>query len=220
MYNAVGGSTIIYAGHWQRFIPSDFRVKTLDGIAEDWPFTYEELEPLYEQMELEMGVSGLASDPAYPPQKAPPLLPLPINKIGRKAAEGMNKLGWHWWPGPNSIPSRAFGGRNACVRRGTCLRGCPERSKGSMDLTHWPGALEAGARLVTGARVKKIETDGNGLVTGAVYVDRSGRERCQRAATVIMCANAIGTSRLLLLSASGKFAKGLGKSLLAWSGRT
>jgi choline dehydrogenase-like flavoprotein len=45
MYNAVGGSTILYAAHWQRFMPSDFRVKTLDGFADDWPFTYEDLEP-------------------------------------------------------------------------------------------------------------------------------------------------------------------------------
>jgi choline dehydrogenase-like flavoprotein len=212
MYNAVGGSTIIYAAHWQRFIPSDFCVKTLDGIAEDWPFTYEELEPFYDQMEIDMGVSGLAGDPAYPPQMAPPLPPMPINKIGRKAAEGMNKLGWHWWPSPNSVPSRPYGGRNACVRRGTCLTGCPERAKASMDLTHWPEAIAAGAKLVTGARVSKIETDAKGMATGAVYIDRSGRERRQRASTVIVCANAVGTARLLLLSASGKFANGLANS--------
>lgn len=212
MYNAVGGSTILYAAHWQRFIPSDFRVRTLDGIADDWPFTYEDLEPFYDQMELEMGVSGLGGDPAYPPGKAPPLPPLPINKIGRKAAEGMNKLGWHWWPSPNSIPSRPYEGRNACVRRGTCLTGCPEGAKGSMDLTHWPAALAAGARLITGARVSRIEVDASGLASGAVYTDRSGRERRQRASTVLMCANGVGTPRLLLLSAGGKHAKGLGNS--------
>ena len=62
-----------------------------------------------------------------------------------KAAEGMNKLGWHWWPGPNAIPSRPYAGRNQCVRRGTCLTGCPERAKASTDHTHWPIALENGA---------------------------------------------------------------------------
>ncbi len=90
MYNAVGGSTILYAAHWQRFMPSDFRVKTLDGFADDWPFTYEDLEPFYDAMDIEMGVSGLAGDPAYPLGKAPPLPPLPIGKIGMKAAAGMN----------------------------------------------------------------------------------------------------------------------------------
>ena len=147
MYNAVGGSTILYAAHWQRFMPSDFRVRTLDGVADDWPFTYEDLEPFYDQMDIEMGVSGLGGDPAYPQGKAPPLPPLPIGKIGMKAAEGMNKLGWHWWPAPNSIPSKPYDGRNQCVRRGTCLTGCPERAKASMDHTHWPIALANGARL-------------------------------------------------------------------------
>lgn len=212
MYNAVGGSTILYAAHWQRFIPSDFRVKTMDGIADDWPFTYEDLAPFYDQMEEEMGVSGLNGDPAYPAGKAPPLPPLPINKIGRKAAEGMNKLGWHWWPSPNSIPSKPYRGRNACVRRGTCLTGCPEKAKASMDLVYWPDAIADGARLITGARVSKIETNEQGLATGAIYVDRSGRERRQRANVVIMCANSIGTTRLLLLSATGKAANGLGNS--------
>src|SRR6202050_702466 len=160
MYNAVGGSTILYAAHWQRFMPSDFRVKTLDGFADDWPFTYEDLEPFYDAMDIEMGVSGLAGDPAYPPGKAPPLPPLPIGKIGMKAGAGMNKLGWHWWPGPNAIPSRPYGGRNQCVRRGTCLTGCPDRAKASTDHTHWPSALANGARLITGARVREITVNG------------------------------------------------------------
>ena len=33
IYNAVGGSTIGYAGNFWRFTPSDFRVRSLDGVA-------------------------------------------------------------------------------------------------------------------------------------------------------------------------------------------
>ena len=75
MFAGVGGSTLIYAAHWQRFMPSDFRVKSLDGVADDWPFTYQDLEPFYDHMDVEMGVSGLAGDPAYPPMTPPPLPP-------------------------------------------------------------------------------------------------------------------------------------------------
>ena len=39
-FNAVGGSTILYAGHFPRLHPSDFRVRTLDGVADDWPVDY------------------------------------------------------------------------------------------------------------------------------------------------------------------------------------
>ncbi len=212
MYNAVGGSTILYAAHWQRFMPSDFRVKTLDGVADDWPFTYEDLEPFYDRMDVEMGVSGLAGDPAYPPMTEFPLPPLPIGKIGMKAAEGMNKLGWHWWPGPCAIPSRPYRGRNQCVRRGTCLTGCADRAKASTDHTHWPIALENGAKLITGARVREITINDDGLADGAIYIDRAGREHRQRAQIVIVCGNGIGTPRLLLLSKSNRFPDGLANS--------
>ena len=46
MYNAVGGSTIIFAGAWPRALPSDFRVRSLDGVADDWPIDYFELLPV------------------------------------------------------------------------------------------------------------------------------------------------------------------------------
>ena len=32
-FNGVGGGTILYAAHFPRLHPSDFRVKTLDGVA-------------------------------------------------------------------------------------------------------------------------------------------------------------------------------------------
>ena len=48
MFNAVGGSTILYAAHFPRFHPSDFRVRTLDGVADDWPIDYATLEPYYD----------------------------------------------------------------------------------------------------------------------------------------------------------------------------
>ena len=65
-FNAVGGATINYLGHWPRFHPSDFRVKTLDGVADDWPIDYQTLEPFYNINDRIMGVSGLAGNPAYP----------------------------------------------------------------------------------------------------------------------------------------------------------
>jgi choline dehydrogenase-like flavoprotein len=209
MFNAVGGSTILYAAQWMRFAPSDFRVRTLDGIADDWPLTYEDLEPYYDIIDVEMGVSGLGGDPAYPPGTPPPLPPLPIGKIGRKAAQGMNTLGWHWWPGTQAIPSRPYRGRSQCTRRATCMLGCPEQAKGSMDLTHWPDALAHGARLLTGARVRELTLDARGRASGAVYIDRNGHEHHQQAEVVILCCNGLGTPRLLQLSASGRHPNGL-----------
>jgi choline dehydrogenase-like flavoprotein len=212
MYSGVGGSTILYAAHWTRFAPSDFRVRSLDGVADDWPFDYAEMLPYYERMDRAMGVSGLGDDPAYPPGAAFPLPPLPIGKFGRKAAEGMDKLGWHWWPAPNSIASRQHGDRSPCVRYGACLTGCPQGAKASTDLTHWPQALAAGAVLITGARVREVTVDAQGRATGAVYVDRNGVERQQKAGVVILAANGVGTARLLQLSRSTAHPDGLANS--------
>jgi choline dehydrogenase-like flavoprotein len=200
MFNAVGGSTIHFGGQWARMRPSDFRTRSLEGVGDDWPISYEELLPSYERLDVDMNVSGIGGDPAYPPGAPPPLPPLSIGKIGRKAAEGMNKLGWHWWPAAHAIPSQATSTQAPCARRGTCMFGCPEGAKGSTDLTIWPKALAAGAKLVTGARVREITTNGDGLATGALWVDRDGNEQRTDADVVVLAANGVGTPRLLLLS--------------------
>jgi choline dehydrogenase-like flavoprotein len=212
MFSGVGGTTLLYAAHWVRQLPSDFRVRSLDGVAVDWPFRYEDLESYYVRVERACAVSGLGGDPAYPPGEPPPLPPLPINEAGRRAAEGMNKLGWHWWPGCHAIASRPEGNLSQCARLGTCMHGCPEGAKASFDLTHWPVALAHGARLVTGASVTRITTGTGGRATGAVYVDENGQEHHERADVVILAANGVGTARLLLLSASNDFPDGLANS--------
>jgi choline dehydrogenase-like flavoprotein len=209
MFNAVGGSTIVFGAHWMRFLPSDFRVRSLDGVADDWPISYADLRPFYERADVDMAASGLDGDPAYPPPLDPPLPPLPIGKIGLTAARGFDKLGWHWWPGSNAIASRPYRGMRPCALRGTCAWGCPERAKASADVAIWPTALERGARLITGARVRELPVNRRGLVTGADWVDRDGREHFQPAQVVMLAANGIGTPRLLLLSRSARFPDGL-----------
>lgn len=212
MYNAVGGSSVIFAAHWQRNMPSDFRVRTLDGIADDWPLTYEDLQPFYEQVEEDFGVSGLAGDTAFPPGKGPPLPPAPLGPMGRRVAAAHNRLGWHWWPAPNAIATRAYKNLRPCTQRATCMWGCVEGAKGSVDRTHWPGNLLLGVHLITGARVRRLETNGQGLVSGATYLDRSGVEHFQKAGVTILAANGIGTPRLLLVSANSRFPAGLANS--------
>jgi choline dehydrogenase-like flavoprotein len=211
MYNGVGGSSVLFAACWSRALPGDFRVQTFDGVADDWPISYEELLPFYEAVDLEMGVSGLGGNPAYPPSAAPPLPAHPIHKTGRKMAEAMNGLGWHWWPGTNAIPSQDYRLQKQCVRYGICHMGCPAGAKASTFVTQMPVALEHGARVVTGARVSEITLDEKGRANGATYF-HEGKEHFQAASLVIMAANGVGTPRLLLMSASNRFPDGLANS--------
>lgn len=202
MYAGVGGAALIYGANWMPFLPSDYKVRSLDGVADDWPFSFEDVQPFMEEIEKEVGVSGLAGSPAYPRRNPFPTPHLPIGRPGLAAARGMDKMGWHWWPGTNAIPSVPYRGLNACVRRGTCTTGCPEGAKSTPDLTLWPTAVKHGTRIIAGARVREIEVNERGIATGAIYIDEFGREKRQKAKVVILCANAIGTARLLLLSGS------------------
>ena len=211
MYNGVGGSTVFFAGVWSRPLPSDFRVRTLDGVADDWPVSYEDLVSFYEANEEDLGVSGMGGNTAYP-TGAPPALPAhPIHRTGRRMAEGLNKLGWHWWPGYSAIPSRPHRHQAQCVRYGVCRLGCAEGAKGSVDVALLPDAMKHGARIITGARVSQITLNQKGLANGAVYF-KDGKESFQPASIVLVGANGIGTPRLLLMSASGRFPNGLANS--------
>jgi choline dehydrogenase-like flavoprotein len=207
-FNAVGGSTILYAAHFPRFHPSDFRVRTLDGVADDWPLDYDQLAPYYAQNDRMMGVAGLAGDPAYPPKELP-LPPVPLGKLGETLARGFNQLGWHWWPSDSAIATREYEGRAACINLGPCISGCAQGAKASTDVTYWPAAIKQGVRLQTHSRVREITVDENGMANGVIYYDADGLERRQKAEIVVVACNGVGTPRLLLNSKSQHFPDGL-----------
>ncbi len=207
-FNAVGGSTILYAAHFPRLHPSDFRVRSLDGVADDWPIDYATLEPFYDLNAEMMGVAGLEGDPAYPPKK--PTLPhVPLGKLGETLAGGFDALGWHWWPSDSAIATAEHAGRAPCINLGPCVTGCAQGAKGSTDVTYWPVAVRAGVEVRTHCRVREISVGPDGLVDGAIYIDAEGNERKQRAEIVIVACNGVGTPRLLLNSASAQFPDGL-----------
>ncbi|MBV9830804.1 MAG: GMC family oxidoreductase [Marmoricola sp.] len=182
-----------------RLLPSDFRVRALDGVADDWPIRYEDLHEFYDRIDQFIGVSGLGGDPAYPDQDFP-MSPHPLGSAGVHMAHAMNKLGWHWWPGTQAIPSTSYKVMGQCLRWGVCERGCPAGAKASFDVAYWPHATAAGARLVTNARVARITTTPSGLADGAIWLDPQGNEHRVTANAVVVAANGIGTPRLLLMS--------------------
>lgn len=209
MWNGVGGSTVLYAAAWHRLKPSDFRVRTLDGVADDWPIAYEDLAPFYDRVDVDFSVSGVGGDPAYPPFEVP-LPPFPFGALERRMFAAFDRLGWHLWPGSNAIASVKHGNLQPCVRRGACMWACNDGAKASVDRTHWPQAIKLGARLRTLARALKVETDARGLATGVTYIDRrSGQTRFQPGRIVVLACNGIGTPRLLLASAGGRHPNGL-----------
>ena len=211
MFNAVGGSTILWAAHFPRLKPRDFRVKSDDGVGEDWPIDYQTLEPYFATNDRMMGVSGLAGDPAYPYHE-PPLPPIPFGKLGNTLAGGFEKLGWHWWPSDSAITSREYEGRAACINLGPCITGCAQGAKASTDITYWPAAQRKGVRIRTGCRVREITVRPDGMADGALYYDEDGCLQEQKAEIVVVACNGIGTPRLLLNSRSPQHPDGLANS--------
>jgi choline dehydrogenase-like flavoprotein len=207
-YNAVGGSTILYSGHFPRFHPSDFKTRSVDGVGDDWPLSYVDLEPHFKQNEAMMGVAGLVGDTAYPNYETL-LPPVPLGPMGRKMAEAFNTLGWHWWPSYSAINTHKHLGRAPCVNLGPCNTGCAQGAKASVDVTYWPQAKRNGAMLVPHARVCMITLDATGKADGAIYFDADGTERKIQARMVVLACNGIGTPRLMLNSRSAAFPDGL-----------
>ena len=210
-FNAVGGSTVMYTAHYPRLHPSDFKVKSLDGVANDWPVDYATLEPYFAENDRMMGVAGLAGDPAYPAHR-PPMPPLPLGRTGTKIGQTMNKLGWHWWPSDSAIATTEYDGRAPCINLGHCTPACAQGAKASTDITYWPHAIRAGVELRPNCRVREITTGPDGMATGVIYYDKTGAEQFQPAEVVVIACNGVGTPRLLLNSASSAHPDGLANS--------
>ena len=58
---------------------------------------------------------------------------------------------------------------------GPCDLGCPIGAKASTDVTYWPKALAAGARLITRARVREITLGPDGLADGVSFLNELGQ---------------------------------------------
>jgi choline dehydrogenase-like flavoprotein len=221
----VGGGSVHWAAFAPRLHPSDFRVYSEDGVGADWPISYWDLKPYYEQMERELPVAG----PAYFPWGDPhgyPYGPHPTGEVGNVLLRGCARLGIRACAGgPVAILSGSFGDRPHCIYRGFCIQGCKVGAKASTLITHVPDALASGAEIRDRSMVSRILTSNSRHVSGVVYIDDDGRERFQPAKSVIVSGYAIETPRLLLNSAGTGHEKGLsnandlvGRYLMAQAG--
>jgi choline dehydrogenase-like flavoprotein len=203
----VGGSMTHFAGYTPRFHPSDFEVKTRDGVGADWPISYRELKPYFERIERELPVAGQDwpwGDPHTYPHAAHP-----VAGAATVAWEGARRHGIEMRVGPVAITNGRFGNRPHCIYRGFCLQGCKVNSKASPLITHLPDAIEHGVEVRADSMAVRVEVDdSSGRCTGVTYV-HDGREEFQPADAVAVCGYAIETPRLLLHSTSRRFPYGL-----------
>ncbi|MCL4299726.1 MAG: GMC family oxidoreductase [Anaerolineae bacterium] len=212
--SGVGGGTLVWCGVTPRFHVNDFRTASVDGVGVDWPLTYADLAPYYEQVECDFGVSGQVGENPWEAPRGPfPMPPLPFSYQAQVLARGVEKLGGHPLHGPLAIASVPYRGREACINCGFCMQGCRSSAKSTTLFTHVPLAEACGARILSESTVFRIEYDArHNKVTGVSYFDAQGQTHQIRARLIIVAAHAIETPRLLLLSANSTFPEGLANS--------
>jgi choline dehydrogenase-like flavoprotein len=223
----VGGGTLSYGAMAWRFMPQDFRLRSIYGAVEgstleDWPVSYDDLEPFYEKAEWEIGVSGDDSNNPFKgarrrPLPMPPASPNREYTILKPAAE---RLGLHPFDIPmlrNTVP---YNGRGACMRCRWCVGfACEVDAKCGTQNTVIPTAIASGnCELRTQCIAKEILTDSHGRATGVAYFDADDRLQEQPADFVVVSCCAIESARLLLNSRSKLFPNGIGNRH-DWVGR-
>jgi gluconate 2-dehydrogenase alpha chain len=225
MANAVGGGSVHYQAQSRRFFPDDFRVRsnTLARYGEealptgsttaDWPVSYDDLDPYYDKVEYVLGVSGAANHnpfdgPRSRPYPLPPLRPFLQGKLFAEAADG---LGLHPYRGPAAIITESYQGRQACTYCGWCGgMGCYIDAKSSTLVSTIPRALATGnLQIRTHARVIRLYDDGKDRVTAVEYVGADGTRRRPEANTFILSSYTLENVRLLVMSSSERFPRGL-----------
>jgi choline dehydrogenase-like flavoprotein len=215
----VGGGTLSYGAQAWRYMPQDFRMRSVYGAPagsslEDWPISYDDLEPFYDKAEYEIGVSGDYSNTSFrgPRKRDLPMPPLPSNREFEILEPAAKRLGLHPFHLPmlrNSVP---YNGRGPCMRcRWCCGFACEVDAKNGTQNTVIPVALNTGnCELRTECTAKEILVDEHGRARGVAYFDERGRLQEQLADVVVVSSAAIESARLLLNSRSRLFPKGLG----------
>lgn len=204
----VGGSTVHYTMIALRWRPEWFKCKSILGYGRDWPISFDELEPFYEEAEEALKISGPIRYPWGKRRKRYPYREHEVNAAGLVLARGCEAIGIKWSPLPLATLSAPRGMAHPCVYRGFCAYGCSTNAKQSVLVTFIPRALKAGAEVRDLAMVGRIDMAKDGRASGLTY-HRNGQWRHQKARNVVVAGYSIETPRLLLNSKSSHFPDGL-----------
>ena len=209
----VGGLAMHWGGVSPRYSPEDFRVKSLTGFGADWAFSYEDLDPFYQEAEERMGIAGEQGPAAFDPRgKAYPMPALPVNYNLAQLRDWASKAGISAWSTPSAKNSQPYKERAVCQRCDTCYPVCPTGAKYSPDFS-WDALVKAGkVTLVTETLVRRLVTESqHGRIVRATgnRTDASGEEVTITAKTFVLAAGFVWSAHLLMLSRDDRHPDGL-----------
>lgn len=217
--NVVGGSSNFMSAYFHRLKPVDFRLLSEYGPIEganivDWPIAYEDMEPYYEKVERIVGVSGkVVTHKTLEPRSTPdfPYPPLAENIFATWLDKAAASIGQEIFPSPRGIISRPKEDRKACFYSNFCgSYGCSSDAKSSSRTALLNEAVGSGnCTIIPNAKVYHLETNGSGKVIRAKYYNEKNETQSIEAKVFVVAAQAIETSRLLLMSKNPEFPNGL-----------
>jgi len=213
MTMAVGGLALHWGGACNRFSEEDLRLKSMYGLADDWPLEWSDLEKFYCEAERRLNVSGEASPHPEDRRSEPyPQGPIPLSynlQILRAWAE---QSGLKFSPLPMARNLTPFGGRGSCCVFDTCGEVCPSGARYSPDFTFRQLTQPKKIALHDRTLVRRLVVhDQKPTVVSAqaVHRDRPQEPIEYRAKTFVVASGYCWSSHLLLLSASSRFPNGL-----------
>ncbi|MFY9736847.1 MAG: GMC family oxidoreductase, partial [Rhodoplanes sp.] len=208
----VGGSTWHWAGSVLRFRPSDFRMRSRFGVGLDWPISYQQLEPFYDEAEQALGVAGSNTETWGAPRKSHyPMPPIPPTYLDSVVAGVLGPLGMSLGIFPQARNSIFYDERPQCCGSASCVPLCPIGAKYDASV-HATKAEQAGARLETDAVVYRLETDDSRRISAVFFRRPDGSAGSAKARIVVLAANAVETPKLLLMSRHDRMPKGVANS--------
>jgi choline dehydrogenase-like flavoprotein len=210
----LGGRT----NHWGRislrFGPNDFKHKSIDGLGEDWPISYDDVKPYYDKLDKMVGVFGSKEGRKNDPDGY--FLPAPKPRLHELYyMKGARKSNVDVIPARLSILTKRINkDRGICFYCSQCSRSCfayADFSAGSVLI--FPAMKGGQIDLFTDCMVRSVTTDAEGLATGVSYINKEDRREYQlKGKTVLLGASACSSARILLNSKSDQHPNGLGNS--------
>ncbi len=210
----VGGKTFCWARESYRYSDNEFKAASRDGYGDDWPISYKELAPYYDQVEAFIGVSGSREGlPQLPDGKFLP--PMNLSCGGLLAKQVIErKFGWRVMPDRVANLTVPHRGRPACHYCDQCQRGCFTASYFNSPSVTLPAAARTGKfTLVSDAIVSHLLMNQSGRAEGVHYIDRvTHQPREAYARVIVVAAGALESTRILLNSQSPSHPQGVGNS--------
>jgi len=211
----LGGRSLVWGRQSYRMSDVDFKAASRDGYDVDWPISYADMAPFYDIVERYVGISGAPEgDEMLPDGQFLPPMKMSCGEL-RLRESVKKKFGRTLTIGRTAIVTKPHNGRAACHYCGPCERGCRTFSYFSSPFTTVKDAIASGnCTLITDAVVSHVDMEPRSNKTrGVTFIQRATKESKQvRGKAVVLCAQALESTRILLNSSTAEYPKGLGNS--------